>query len=73
MRLGRSVLAPVDGFQGQAEQRRAPGEKFRVAGEHELTRPVGERRGQREVGADAGGFAGRDDQAPGAQGFLIST
>ena len=35
--------------------------------------PVGKRGREREVGTDAGGLAGRDDDAPSGQGFLIST
>jgi hypothetical protein len=73
MRRGRGVRAPVGRPQRQAEQAGARLEQGGVAREHELEGPVEERGGERELGTDAGGLAGRDDDAARLQGFLIST
>jgi hypothetical protein len=73
MRRGSGARLPLVRPQAEAEERRARGEQARIADEDQFAWPVGKRRSQREVGADAGGFAGRDDETPGAQRFRIST
>jgi hypothetical protein len=73
MRLRRGAGTPVARDEREAELLCALGEHPGISREDQLAGPVGERRGERDVGADAGGFAGRDDDPAGAQGFLIST
>jgi hypothetical protein len=65
----------LPGGRGEANPERpgARGEQIRVAGKDEFHGPVGERRGKRELRADARGLAGRDDNSFRLQGFLIST
>jgi hypothetical protein len=73
MRLRRCAGAPFARDEREAKLPRAPGEHRGISGEDQLAGPVGERSGEREVGTDAGGLAGRDDDPAGGQGFLIST
>jgi hypothetical protein len=64
---------PFDRLEREPEQARARGEEGAIAGEDEFARPVEEGRGEREFRSDAGRLAGRDDDSPRRQGFLIST
>jgi hypothetical protein len=73
VRRGSGARLPLVWPEAETEERCARSKQARIADEDQFARPVGERRGQGEIGTDAGGFAGRDDETPGAQGFRIST
>jgi hypothetical protein len=73
MRDRQGVVPPLGLPEGESQECGTRGKQRRVAGKDKFAGPVGKGRGQCEVGTDAGGFAGRDDEAFRAQGFRIST
>jgi hypothetical protein len=73
VRRGPRIGPPFARAQRQPEQRSPRGQQRGVAREDELAGPVGKCRRQRQIRADSGWLAGRDDDATRAQGFLIST
>ena len=70
---GRRVRVPFGRCERQAEPAGACRKELGIAREDEFEGPVGKGRGECEVGPDARGLAGRDDDATRDQGFLIST
>jgi hypothetical protein len=73
MGVRRRSLTPGADRSIEGQQGSARGKQIRIAGKNEVAGPVGQRRGEREIRADARGLAGGDDDPLCVQGLRIST